>query len=248
MTTKLEGKQVADLLTLLNLANRCDMESLIIVDGMARAVNKSKTCVILTEPGNTLGKYNMGVGRLGALLDRLSAFSGKSDVAVKLNTNDRGEVSSLDISAGRNKVQYRCTSLTFMESSVPKRVPDSETAAVIFNLISSDVDEITNATRIMKSKLVTLTCNGNGEVKVIAADESNDQFVVNLASAANVIDDDQIAAASYDVGILVRLLKEMAAGETSDIKLYQGAKGTLTGVVDGQRVTLLPQINTDEDD
>lgn len=245
---KLENKDVSNLVNLSSLATRCGMKQLIIVDGVARLINEGKTCVIISDQNIPKFATDIGISRLDAFQTRMNAFAFQTNVVVN-TTDDTKQVVSVEFSAGRSKAQYRCTSVVLLEGTIPKRVADSETAAFIFQITPDEVKQVTDSFKIMGAKLTTLIISEDKLVKFIAADESNDNFVVELENGASFEGEETAAVFSYDVGVFTPLLKEAVTANTSStLTLFIGARGTLTLEVNGHRVILLPQLNNNDED
>ena len=234
-----------DITSLNNILTTCavgGVESIIIEDGYVRGVNEARTFVIISNHEVPKLPQKIGLSRLTSLKQRLELFSGNSATIIDAKESDRGEISSLDISAGRNKVQYRCTSTMLIKA--PKSINDEATHKVFIS--KDELKLVLNAVKVMGGKTVQLVIKKDRTVSIIANDATNDAFTAVLDTPAEFVDEDQDSVVHYyHADIFLAVLR------TSDFDitaLQVGAAGTLTAAVNGHRVVIMPKVNDDSEE
>lgn len=243
---KLDQEQTQLLSNLLSVASICGIGSIVIVDGKARGINESKTCALISTDNLPQFSTKIGIGRIRDLQSRITVFAGKTDVVVDVKESDRGEVSALEISSGRNKVQYRCTSVVMLNDSIPKNVPDAFTPAVKIFMQKDEMRTLLDAVRVMGSKKITLVVKTDRTVSFTVADAGNDNFTVTLNTPAEIINADETIVQYYSADVLGPVMKEKMDGDTAVFNL--GERGTFSTSVHGHTVIALPQIGDDGDE
>lgn len=238
-TTKLTG--------LLNVASMCGIESIVIIDDKARGINPAKTCFLVSEDNLPKFPQKIGLGRLKDLQSRISVFADKSDVVIDAKESERGEITSLEVSSGRNKVQYRCQSTVMLGESIPKNVPDAFNPAYKIFINKDEMKMVLDAVRVMGSKRVTLAVKADRSVSFTTSDASNDNFTVALSTPAErITEDEDTVVQYYAVDVFSPVIKELMALDTAVVQM--GERGTLTAKINQHNVVLLPQVNDDGDD
>lgn len=236
----LENSDISKLGIILHVANIAGFESLILEEGRVRALNESKTCALVATEGGPVLPQKMGLSRLSALRSRLELFS-KEGLRIEAMESSRSEIAQLELSSGKSKAQFRCTSTALI--SAPQSIND-EPAAVL-SVSYTEIRMLLDAVRAMGSKLVRLAISDDGKVKIQVSDSTNDTFSAELDGVAEFINTTDSVAYSYSTDVLCPILK--ACHDAGPTNLVIGEKGTLSVSLWGLPLTLLPQISDTED-
>lgn len=244
---KLKSDDTKNLTSLISAATMCGIDAVVVIDGKVRGINPAKTCVMLSTENVPAFSQKIGLGRLKELQSRLSVFSGKSDVVIDAKENDRGEISSIEISSGRNKVQYRCTSTVMLNDGIPKNVPDAFSPAYKVFIDKEEMKTTLDAIRVMGSKRITFCIKADRSVSITAMDSGNDNFTVSLATPAERITEDEDTIVNYySVDVFAPIIKELMQFDTA--VLHLGERGTLSAKMNGHMLIMLPQIGDDTEE
>jgi hypothetical protein len=127
---KLSLTDIEKIKSILSVCKLIGVEGVVFNEGMARGAKTSLDSAILTEAQLSVGdELSMGFGRVPEFEQRISIFPGTVDIEGK--SNDAGIVSTLTLSSGKSKVQYRCTSPHLMK--YPKSNEDQPVAIITFS-------------------------------------------------------------------------------------------------------------------
>lgn len=241
---KLSTQDTANLSTILATCSLGGIESIIIEDGLVRGVNEARTFVIISDHNVPKLPLKMGLSRLGSLKQRLDLFAGNASAVIEAKESDRGEMSSLEISAGRNKVQFRCTSTALIKA--PKSVNDSE----VFRIFFDGADEqklLLNAIRVMGGSTIQLIIKKDRTVELKISDATNDVFHTVLSTPAELLDGDQDSVVHYyHADIFHAVMK--SSSDNAATGFVVGNAGTIKTQVNGHTVVVMPKINEDSEE
>lgn len=242
---KLTTKDTAALNALLHTCGICDIESVIIEGGIARGVNESKTCALISDFDIPNLPQTMGLSRIGALRQRIDVFAGNNEAAVEVKESEKGEISSIEISAGKNKVQFRCTSSTLIKA--PKNINGTPVNRV--SIKKEELKMVFNAIKAMGGKKIMLSVRKDGNVTFRVDDATNDAFTISLDEDVTRLSNESMDSVAhyYSSDIFATVFKP-AFDEFAVITFDIGDNGIIKLKVNGHSVTLLPQINEEEDD
>lgn len=210
------------------------IENVVFEDGYVRGVNPEKTFAIISNTNVPKFPQKIGISRVSTLASRLAVFKGK-DPIIEARETERGEIAMLDITAGRSKVQFRCTSTMLIK--FPKGEFNDARANVI-TLTKEEIKTILDAIRVMSCKKVTMSIRKSGEVKFDIPDESNDTFTVTLCTG--VKSDSDSVVHYYQSTVFVALLKSKLDNDTTTLDI--GEMGTILTTINDHSVAVLPQI------
>lgn len=239
---KLTSQDIESLNAILATCSVGSIESIIIEEGFVRGVNEARTFVIISDYNIPKLSQKIGLSRLSALRQRLQLFANSPSVIIDAKESERGEISSLDISAGRNKVQYRCTSTMLIKA--PKTINDDFTHCIFIN--KDELSLIVNAVKIMGGKTVQIVTKKDGTVSVICSDSTNDAFNSVLETPAKFEQDNQDSVVHYyHADIFTAALR---ATDSDTVVARIGAAGTMTVKVNGHDVVIMPKVNDDAED
>jgi hypothetical protein len=236
---KLTAEDTGRLSDILATCSIGGIEAVIIEDGIVRGVNETKTCAIISSCNVPKLPQKVGLGRLSSLKQRLNLLTG---AVIEAKESDRGEISSLEIAAGRNKVSYRCTSTILIKA--PKAINDEGCYRVFIS--SAERKLVLDAIKVMGAKKVQLEIRKTGAVQIILSDATNDAFNSVLETKAERLGEDEMDSVVhyYPADVFAAVIR--AAGEGFDIlAITVGMVGTIKTEILGHAITLLPQINED---
>lgn len=236
---KLTNTETQNLENILATAAIGGIDQIIIEEGLVRGVNPDKTFAIIS--GFDVPKFpqKIGIARLSTLAQRLAVFKGKEPL-IDAKESERGEISSLEISCGKNKVQFRCTSTMLIKA--PKSIGDEHACTI--KLTKEETKTILDAIRVMSCKKVTLSIRKGGNVQFEIADESNDTFKILLDNPTDKEDDS--AVHYYSAPMLVAILKTKMDFDIATLDI--GVQGTIKTNINGHSITMLPQIGDDAEE
>lgn len=242
---KLSAQDTTNLMNILSTCAIGDIQSVIVEDNFVRGINESKTCVIISDFNVPKFPQKIGLSRLSSLKQRLDLFLNKSDIVIDAKESDRGEINSLDISAGKNKVQFRCTSSMLIKA--PKFINDE--AAVRVFVEKDELKMILNAIKVMGGKKVLIAIKKDCSVSFQISDATNDNFSSAINTPAERIskEDMDSVAHYYPADVFFAIFKNQAE-EFDAIVFDVGAVGTIKVRLNGHQLTILPQINEDSED
>lgn len=243
---QLSQNDLNNLLSIMSTATICGMESLVIIDGVARALNPSKTCFLRSESNIPKFDHPIGFGRIKDLTSRINVFGDKSKIQVTAKESRRNEIASLDLQSGKNKASYRCQSASMLAAECPKNVPDASNPAFKITLTKEECKMILDAVKVMGSKQVSIVIK-NAEVSLLVTDATNDQFSIGIERAAECLSDEESGASNYAADVFCQLIREISS-QTNNVVMQIGQKETLSLNVSGHTAILLPQINESEDE
>lgn len=240
---KLSSDDISNLINILNTCNTGDIETIIIEDGFVRGVNEARNFVILSNEGVPTLPQKMGLGRLNAIRQRMDLFATNTSTVINVVESDRGEISSIEISAGKNKVQARCMSTVLIKA--PKVINDPDDIAI--TLSKDEMKLLLNAVKVMGSAVVQLIVKSDGTVHFIASDESNDAFNMTLDSSVEWLSDDVGAKVHYyHANIFLAVLRKLS--DMDEVIGIVGAAGTFKTQLNGHMVYILSKIDEDADE
>jgi hypothetical protein len=233
---KLDAEDILALKTLLAVCQVGSIDMFLIEDGVARGVNESKTFALISE--NNIPKFNKSVGivRAKTLKSRIDVF-GNKDISINAVESAKNEISMLEISSGKNKVQFRCANTMLFEKKVPRAINDNP--AFSFFISPEDAKMILDAVKVMGAKQIVLYVNGKVSFEI--SDESNEVFTVSLDTEVEKHADDEIESSvvCYTADVFCNVLQHL---KSSSAPILICAKGTLKTVLMGHEIALLPQV------
>lgn len=222
------------------------IDDILIEGGVIRGVSADRSCLIISDHNvPSFGNHKVGLSRLSKLRQRLDLFmiAGKVESGVTLDAkeSERGEITQLEIACGRDKLQYRCTSTSNIRA--PKSVNDTPAFLVAIN--KKQLALVLNALRVMGSGRLVLSIKLDGTVTFQVTDSNNDSFVLVNETPAEALTDsvEESVVHYYSSDVFASVVR--AAGE--DVALSIGVAGSITILVNGHALTLLPQIGDDNE-
>ena len=239
---KLSANDTSNLETILDTCISFDIDSIIIGEGLIRGVNAAKTCAIISDVNVPSLPQTLGISRLKDLNSRLAVFKALKDTTIDAKESDRGEISSLTISAGRNKVQFRCTSSMLIKA--PKQINDDVLGIVKFS--SDESKMILNAIKVMDCKQVVIAAKADKSVVVEMMDSNNDAFKIDIESQFE--SDSSTSSVTYYSPSVLKPILQISAVEDRVLEIILGENGTLVTTVNGHAITILPLVGDGDDE
>lgn len=234
----ISSEQLNEIKTALQVATIGGIESIIIEDGFLRGVNDSKSFAIISDNKIPNFPQKIGVTRLSTLLKRLGLFT--QDTSVNAKETDRGEISMLEFSSGRNKMQFRCTSSMLIKA--PKSINDTAKFALV--LSTDEASTLVNSVRVMGSKKILLIIDANKQARFEVKDESNDMFKFDLSNPIVADTDVSSCIFSYPSDMIVSVFSKL----DKEAPVIVGEMGTIKTFISSHEVTILPTVNEDSGD
>jgi hypothetical protein len=238
---KLTAEDTTNLLNILNTCGIGGVESIIIDSGKVRGVNESRSFVVLSDNNVPSLPQKVGLSRLSALKQRLEMFG--DGALIEAVESDRGEISAFNISAGRNKVQFRCTATMLIKA--PSAINDQTEFRVFLN--KAEVMLLLNGIKTMGGKTVQLTIKADRSVLFVTQDATNDKFESVLETKAVCVgDSDDSYTVYYHADVFHSALN---ANRNSDlVEVLIGQAGTMVIPVNGHDTVVMPKVNEDGDE
>jgi hypothetical protein len=239
---KLQASEIKKLYDILTISAIGNISALVIEDSIVRGMNDDRSCVILSDHEVPKFGQKVGISRISALKSLLDIFMDDANVSIEAKESDRGEISQLEISAGRNKGQFRCTAVSSIKA--PKSISDEP----VF-LLTVGKDELTKIFQGVKVKnakklAISILKNGNVSFQMTDANHDNLKFEVD-AVAEKLVDEDMDSVTHYfNTDVFMSVIRK--ASEDGDVVLTVGAGGTITLLVNEHRMTIMPQVGEDE--
>jgi hypothetical protein len=238
---KLSAQDTQFLQSILATCAALDIDSIIIDEGKVRGINAPKSAALISAFNIPSFPQKIGLSHLGSLKSRLDLFAGNAATVIDAKETDRGEINSLDISAGRSKVQFRCTSAILIKA--PKVIND-EPAFSLF-ITKSENKMLLDAIRVMGAKRIVLTVRKDRAVAFELSDASNNAFKIDLETPCERLGEETDSVVHYyEAGVFAAVLKNNGEQDTS---LEVGEAGSVKISVNGHSITLLSVIDADED-
>lgn len=241
---KLTAQDTANLSSILSTCLLGGIESIVIEDGYVRGLSENKTFAIISNFNIPKFPCRIGLARIASLKQRLELFVNNAATVIEAKESERGDISTLDISAGRSKVQFRCTSPMLIKA--PKTINDEEA----FKIFASreELKMVLNAVKVMGGKDVQLVIKKDRSVSFSLSDASNDVFNSSLETPCELLGEEQDSVVHYyhsDIFLAV-----MRAGiEANDSVVFTvGEVGTIRSEVNGHSVVMFSKIDVDSQD
>ena len=239
---KLTQTDVDNLQSILITCGIGNVESFIIENGTLRGMNEEKSFAIISDHKIPNFTQKVGISRLQSLRQRMDLFAG-TEYSIDAKETERGEISLLDIAAGKSKAQFRCTSTVLIKA--PSAINDELLSRV--TVTKDEMKLILNAMKVMGGKKVVLTIKKDETVQFQIADATNDSFttIVQNKVEALIDGDGDSVTHYYPADVFSAVMRALG---TDDIVFDVGARGIIRAAINGHAITLLPQIGDEGDD
>lgn len=233
---KLTTTDITAIKTALAAAKNIDLELAVIRDGKIMGINAAKDACIISQLPLSVPDIQLGIGRVSELEKRLSLFG--DEVTAEAKLNDRGETTLITLQAGRSKVQFRCTAMSFLDKKYPKENSDEPLA--VATLSKAEVSQLTRASRTLGAETVLIKIGRDSTVLLECSDSTNDQFSMSVEKPAEFIDVHESVVFIYRAGVLSAAM-EAACKDADEVPVIIGQAGSFTLTVKGHTIILLPK-------
>lgn len=219
------------------------IDSIVIDNGLASGLN-NKNAVFISDVDIPSFGQKIGLSRLNLLRQRLDLLVNNSDVTIDAKESERGEITQLEIVAGKTKVQFRCTATALIKA--PKKLNDEPVGLVTVN--KEELHLILSSVKVMGAKQITLSIKKDGVVIFDTSDTNNDRMTVELNTKVERLgdvdeDDLEIIVHYYNTDILSTLLR--AASTDDGVSFTVAEAGTINLLVNGHSMYVFSQIDGD---
>jgi hypothetical protein len=238
---KLSIQDSANLSSILSTAMLGKIDMIVIEDGFARGMNIDRTYILISDHNIPKIPQKMGLSRLGELKQRLDLFNGSAIIDAK--ESERGEISSLEVSSGKNKLQFRCTSTAIIKA--PKGVNDEPFCKVFMTRDEKKV--LLNAMKVMGCTTLQIVIKKDRTATFTFSDSTNDPFTSLLENPIELTGAEQDSVVFYHHADIFHAA--MRSGPDIDITtLEMGVSGTIRYEINGHAVVVMPKINEDQEE
>lgn len=241
---KLTPQDTANLSSILTTCLLGGIDSIAIEDGFVRGLAENRSFAIISNFNVPKFPQSMGLTRIASLKQRLELFVNNSATVIEAKESDRGTISFLDISAGRSKVQFRCTSTSLIKA--PKVIND-EPAFKIF-ATKEELKMVLNAIKVMGSKDVQLVIKKDRSVSFSLPDSSNDIFSSGLETQAELLGEESDSVVHYYPSDIFLAIMRANADANDLVAFTVGGVGTIRSEVNGHSVAIFSKIDADSQD
>lgn len=241
---KLTTKDSSQLSAVLATCAAVNIESIIIDGGIIRGINETKSCAIISDFEVPGFPQKIGLTRLRELKKRIDLFNELQGVIIDAKESERGEITSIEVSAGKNKVQFRCTATALIKA--PKVINDFPVFNIFVN--KGEMKLILDAAKAMGSTKIQLAIKKDGVVTFTVHDSTNDGFNSVLETKASKLSDDvENSVVHYYLAEIFSAVMRSKL-DTDIIEFQVGEAGTIKTTINGHSVSVLSQIDEDGDD
>ena len=242
---KLSKQDVSRLHTILQTAALGGIEAICFKEEdlfkFASGLNKGSTCALITTEIPALSQ-KLGLNRVNILKSRLDLLINHPDLSIDAKEHERGEISQLEITAGKAKMSYRASASSMIKA--PREIEDPMIG--LCTIKKEQWDLIVGAIRSMSAKQVCLILKQDGQVIFEAADESTtDRFSVVLDDPLEAPDGLEESMVHYlPSDMLVTIAR---AAMTEDKLCFSvGVGGTVKMIVNNCEMSIFAQVNSED--
>lgn len=231
---------VEQLRSILTLCKTVGIDSIVLANGKVMGAASSKKLAVISP--STLvpeGQPAIGIGRLVDLEKRLALFSDK--VSISGETGRSGEMMRLTMSAGRTKAQFRCSATTMIKH--PKE--NADVRLVTVTMTKTEVAHLVAAAKTFGAETIMFKISSAGDVHIECVDSTNDQFSTDTEAKAEFEDEGESVLFTYLVSYLATVLT-VGTRDAESIDLVFGQAGSITVLIKGYSLMIMPNINEDD--
>lgn len=231
---------VEKLRSILTLCKTVGIDSVVLSEGKVMGAATSKKLAIIAQSGlEQLDTATpVGIGRLAELEKRLALFS--ESVAISGEVGKSGEMMRLTLSAGKSKAQFRCTATSMIKH--PKE--NADVPLVVLTLSKAEVQQLVKAAKTFGAETIIFKISSAGDVHIECVDSTNDQFSTGTEKAAEFVEEAENVLFTYLVSYLTTVL-DAGTRDADSIDLVFGQAGSITVLVKGYSLMIMPNINED---
>jgi hypothetical protein len=218
------------------------IDSVVVTENMVRGMTPTTKMAIITPVKLTVDpSTKIGIGRIGEFEKRVNIFDGLIEVEAKVS--DTKDVSLLTLSAGKSKIQFRCTSEKLIK--YPKRNEDPELCVI--RASKKELAQVAKAVKTLGAPTLTLAIGRDGGVRFECSSPTNETFITSLDEDAVFENDPQAIVHTYE-GDGLAVVLDHAAREQDTVAFVLGEYGSLTLIIGGHTIIASPEANQEDDD
>ena len=237
---KLTPKDIEELRTILSVCKTLGIEGIILNEGRVRGAKPSLDVAIISDTNLSISEaLRVGIGRVSELDKRLGIFG--ADINVDGKCNEAGDVSMLTMTAGKTKLQFRCTSVALMRA--PKSNDDVPVCTI--KVTKAEAALIAKASKTLSAETIVLYVNRAGAAKLECSDSAKDKFEIELSNQVKYADEEQSLVQTYLAGLFVDVI-DQGTRDTEEIDLIVGEVGSITAALKGHTVMIMPRLTDDD--
>jgi hypothetical protein len=240
---KLSKNEAIQLRNIVNTAVMGGIETLVFQAksiGVASGMRQG-SCAIIARKDVPQLEQKMCITRLSTFRRRLDLLADSDSFEINTKESERGEITQVDISAGKAKTNYRCTSSALVK--VPANVDDGGTIGLV-TMTKEELALVINGIKTMSAPRVMLILKSDGQVAFESSDE-NDRFTVELEASIVTADEEATKQSSvfyYDSKVFESLLKA-SIGSASTLAFTVGIGGTIQFELNNCEMSIFAQID-----
>jgi hypothetical protein len=239
---KMTQTDVEQLRSAFAVCRTAGIDAVVITDNKVRGITQTAKMAIISEVKLSFDPtMKIGIGRIGELEKRLAIFT--SDVSIEGKVNDNNEVSVLTITAGKSKVQFRCTS----EKMIKYPKSNDDPAVCVITATKAEINQIARATKTLGAEVLTIAIGRDSTVKFECSASTNEAFGTALDAEASFVDEPQAIVHIYEGDRFATVL-DAAAREADEVSLVLGDFGSITVSIKGHTILAMPEANQEDDD
>lgn len=232
-------QDVEQLRAILTLCKTVGIDGAVLADGKVMgAANTKKLGIISPTQLSIDPAVKVGIGRLSELEKRLTIFNGGVSMTGEIGKS--GEVARLTMASGRTKAQFRCSATSMVLH--PKSNEDVPVATL--SMSKNEVATLVKAAKIFGAETVIFKISGSGDVHIECVDSTNDQFSTATEQLAEFVEEADPLFFTYQASYLTTVLTE-GTKDVDNIDLVFGQAGSITALVKGYSLMIMPNINED---
>ena len=232
---KLDKATITYLHNVVKTAQLIGLESIIIEKDIIRAMDDSRTIVLLQKENiPNLPFESLGLGRINIFLSRLDVVKTQDDFTIQVGSDKESEfVRSLTMKGKGIKIDYRCAKPDTIRA--PRQINDVMKHRV--KLTGEAVSLLQKAYPTMGAETISIISNDDVSFEMV--DINNDIYKHIFANSVEALtdDDDVRFAHQYPAKFLLPLFKHNPEGH---INISQ--KGILNITVNGLNIYVMPHV------
>ena len=218
------------------------IESVVISEGQIRGISAAGKAAIISKLGVNTGDARIGVGRISDLEKRLAIFPG--EMLAEGTVNQNNDCALLSIKAGRSTIQFRCTAEKFIK--YPKSMSDD--AICSFAMTKSEVQQLARAVRTLGAEIITFQFKkSDNSIHIESTSPTNETYKTVLEGSAEFVGDPQNIVHVYEGNCLSTML-DIAARDVDAVDVILGEAGSLTIIINGHTMVMMPEANNEGED
>lgn len=236
----LTESDVQKLRDILSLCKTVGIDSVVLSGGKVMGAAASKKLAIIAQSGfeQVDIAVPIGIGRLVELEKRLAIFG--DQVAISGEVGKSGEIMRLTMAAGRSKAQFRCTATSMIKH--PKE--NADVPLTVVSLSKTEVQQLVKAAKTFGAETIIFKISSAGDVHIECVDSTNDQFSTGTEKKAEFVEEAENVLFTYLVSYLTTVL-DVGTKDADSIDLVFGQAGSITVLVKGFTLMIMPNINED---